>query len=67
MFSWLSNSIDDYDDTLNLKLHAHIRELGQRFTFELARAEHQLSQEYYHGITPVRVKEIMTNRLRETE
>lgn len=66
MFSWLSNQIDDYDeDSVNLKMYAHIEELGERPWFELEPSEHQLSQEYYHGITAERVKEIMTKRLRE--
>ncbi len=28
MFSWLSSQIDDYPDTLNLKMYAHIQEPG---------------------------------------
>jgi hypothetical protein len=77
MFSWLSNRIEDYEDTdgyssaaastLNLKLYAHIQEPELRPVFELEPTEHPLSQEFYHGITPERVKDIMTRRLRETE
>ena len=59
MFSWLSNRIDDYPDTLNLKMHAYIQEVGTRPTFELELTDHPLSQEFHHGITPERVKEIM--------
>jgi hypothetical protein len=66
MFSWLSNDIDEYDDTLNLKMYAHIREPGERPIFELEPTDHQLSQEYHHGITPERVKEIMMRRLKDT-
>ena len=63
MFSWLSNQIDEYPDTLNLKMHAHIQEPGNRPIFELEPTDHPLSQEYYQGITPERVKEIMMRRL----
>ena len=66
MFSWLSNQIEEYDDTLNLKMYAHLNEPDKRPTFELEPKEHQLSQEYYHGITAERVKEIMSRRLKET-
>lgn len=59
MFSWLSNRIDDYPDTVNLKMHAYIQELGTRPNFELEPTDHPLSQEYHHGITPERVREIM--------
>ncbi|HEY8227308.1 MAG TPA: DUF2199 domain-containing protein [Pyrinomonadaceae bacterium] len=67
MFSWLSTQIDDYPDTLNLKMYAHIQEPGWRPTFELEETDHPLAQEYYHGITPERVKEIMMRRLPEYE
>ena len=63
MFSWLSNQIDEYPDTLNLKMFAHIQELKQRPIFELELTDHPLSQEFYQGITPERVKEIMMRRL----
>jgi hypothetical protein len=63
MFSWLSNWISDYPDTRNLKMHAHIQEPGMRPHFELEAADHPLSQEYHHGITPERIKEIMLKRL----
>lgn len=63
MFSWLSSQIDEYPDTLNLKMYAHIQELKQRPIFELEPTDHPLSQEFYQGITPERVKEIMMRRL----
>jgi len=63
MFSWLSNQIADYPDTLNLKMYAHIQELNQRPIFELEPTDHPLAQEYHHGITPERVKEIMKRRV----
>jgi hypothetical protein len=63
MFSWLSTQIPDYTDTLNLKMYTHIEELGSRPHFRLEPSDHPLALEYYHGITPVRVKEIMLRRL----
>jgi hypothetical protein len=63
MFSWLSNQIPEYSDTLNLKMYAHIQEPGMRPHFRLEQSEHSLSQEYHHGIMPERVKEIMLRRL----
>ena len=63
MFSWLSNNIDEYPETLNLKMYAHIQELTQRPFFELEPTDHPLSQEYHHGISPERVREIMKLRL----
>jgi hypothetical protein len=64
MFSWLSNRINEYPDTLNLKMHAYIRELGDRPTFELEPTDHPLSQEFHQGITPERVREIMKRQLK---
>jgi hypothetical protein len=63
MFSWLSSWIEEYPDTVNLKMYAHIQEPGDRPVFELEPSDHPLSQEYHHGITPERVKEIMMRRL----
>lgn len=63
MFSWLSSSIDDYPDTVNIQMLAHIQEPPHRPNFELQSTDHPLSQEYHHGITPERVKEIMMRRL----
>lgn len=67
MFSWLSSQIPEYPDTLNLKMYAHIQELGQRPHFRLELTDHPLSQEYHKGIKPARVKEIMLRRVRESE
>ena len=63
MFSWLSSSIDEYPDTVNIQMLAHIQEPPYRPSFELEPTDHPLSQEYHHGITPERVKEIMMRRL----
>lgn len=64
MFSWLSTRIPEYPDTLSLKMYAHIQRPGWRPVFELEASDHPLSQEYHSGITPLRVKEIMTHQLR---
>ncbi len=65
MFSWMSSQLSDYPDTLNLKMYAHIQEPGMRPHFELEPSEHQLSQEYHHGISPERVRKIMLRRLKD--
>jgi hypothetical protein len=63
MFSWLSSQIADYPKTLNLKMYAHIQEPGTRPHFRLERGDHPLSLEYFHGVSPERVKEIMLRGL----
>ena len=67
MFSWLSNRIEEYPDTLNLKMYAHIQEPASRPIFELELTDHPLSQEFHHGITPERVREIMMAQLESEE
>jgi hypothetical protein len=67
MFSWLSNRIPEYPDTVNLKMHAHVQQLNWRPHFELELTAHPLSQEYHHGISAERVKAIMLRRLPNTE
>jgi len=67
MFSWLSSNISDYPDTRSLKMFAHIQEPGTRPYFRLERCNHPLAQEYHHGITPERVKEIMLRSLPTVE
>ncbi len=63
MFSWLSTRLPDYPDTLNLRMTALIQEIGTRPHFKLDAGDHPLVQEYYHGITPERVKELMLRML----
>jgi hypothetical protein len=67
MFSWLSTRLPDYPDTLSLKMFAHIQDPGMRPHFRLELSDHPLAQEYHHGITPERVKEIMLTRLPANE
>jgi hypothetical protein len=67
MFSWLSSQLPEYPDTLNLKMYAHIQEPSMRPHFFLELTDHPLSQEYHHGISPVRIKEIMMNRVAGNE
>ena len=63
MFSWLSSRISDYPDTLNLKMTAVIQEPGMRPHFRLEQAGHPLAREFYEGISPERVREIMFRAL----
>lgn len=63
MFSWLSSKILYYPDTLSLKMTAVIQEPGMRPVFRLDQADHPLVREFYEGITPDRVKEIMFQNL----
>jgi len=67
MFSWLSNWIGGYPDTRDLKMHAHIQEPGIRPKFELEPSDHPLAQEFHHGITPERVKELTLHGLPAAE
>jgi hypothetical protein len=67
MFSWLSNRISEYPETLSLKMHAHIEGPTSRPHFRLEPSDHPLAQEYHRGITPERVKEIMLKRLPASE
>jgi len=67
MFSWLSSQISEYPDTLSLKMYAHIQQPGTRPNFQLERSDHPLAQEYHHGITPERVKQIMLKSLPAVE
>lgn len=67
MFSWMSTRIPEYPDTLNLKMYARVQELGQRPYFRLERSDHPLAQEYYKGVSPERVKEIMLGQLAPNE
>ena len=66
MFSWLSTRLPEYPDTLNLKMYAYIQPVGLRPEFELEHADHLLAQEFHHGMSPARVKELMMLRLRDT-
>lgn len=66
MFSWLSTRLPEYPDTLNLKMWAMIQDPDDRPRFRLERTDHPLAKEYYEGITPERVREIMLRRLPAT-
>jgi hypothetical protein len=63
MFSWLSTQLPEYPESLNMKMYAHIQEPGTRPYFRLEPTDHPLAREYYHGIVPDRVREIMLRRL----
>jgi len=62
MFSWLSTKLDYYPETLSLKLNVHLNSLNEVPQFEPEPTDHPLAQEYYNGISPERVKEIMQQR-----
>jgi hypothetical protein len=66
MFSWLNSYLPGYPDTVSLKMNVHIRPIGERPQFELEHTKHPLAEEYHHGITVERVKEIMIAQLPAT-
>jgi len=61
----LAYMIDEYPDTLNLKMYAQLQPVGTRPTFFLEMSDHPLAQEYHHGISAERVKEIMMKQVKE--
>lgn len=67
MFSWLSSQISEYSDTLNLKMYVHVREIGSRPDFELELNDHPLAQEFHHGISPERIREITVRAVAEVD
>jgi hypothetical protein len=67
MFSWLSTRLPEYPDTLSLKMYAHPQRHNQRPHFRLEKTDHPLAQEYHHGITPERVRELMRRLLPEVD
>ncbi|PRZ12373.1 hypothetical protein CLV36_11437 [Laceyella sediminis] len=58
MFGWLSTSLPNYPETLNLKTMVHTRQVGISPYIELEPTEHPLAVEQREGITLARVKEI---------
>jgi len=60
----LAYMIDEYPDTLNLKMYAQTQPVGAGPTF-LEMSDHSLAQEYHHGISAERVKEIMMKQVKE--
>lgn len=62
-FGWLSNSIDTYPETLNLKLTAHSRTIEQRPYLLLEPTDHPLAIEQRSGIPLHRVREIAERSL----
>lgn len=67
MFSWLSTNLPEYPDTRSLKMYAHPQRHNQRPHFRLEKTDHPLAQEYHHGITPERVRELMRRLLPRVE
>lgn len=57
-FGWVSNSIDVYPETLNLKVSLHNRDARQRPSALLEPTDHPLAIEQRNSITVDRVREI---------
>jgi hypothetical protein len=64
-FGWLSNSIDLYPDTLNLKTNVHSKDIRQRPFLLLEPTDHPLAIEQRVGITMERVREIAERSLHQ--
>jgi hypothetical protein len=62
-FGWLSNSIDLYPETLNLKTQIRSRDIKLRPFITLENNDHPLALEQRNGITLQRVREIAEHSL----
>jgi hypothetical protein len=62
-FGWLSNSINLYPETLNLKTNVHSRKLNERPYLLLEPTDHPLAVEQRTGISMQRVREIAEHAL----
>jgi hypothetical protein len=62
-FGWLSNSIDPYPETLNLKTSVSSRVITQRPFIALEATAHPLAVEQRNGISIDRVQEMAELRL----
>jgi len=62
-FGWLSNSIDLYPETLNLRTNVSSRVVAQRPFITLEATDHPLAAEQRNGITINRVREMAELRL----
>ncbi|HSA92842.1 MAG TPA: DUF2199 domain-containing protein [Terriglobales bacterium] len=58
MFGWLSNRMDFYSDTLNLKVNVCLRSKGLRPRIIVQPTDHPLAVEQEQGITLARIQEI---------
>ncbi len=57
-FGWFGTELPGYPQTLSLKTHVHMREVGRRPFIELEPTDHPLAVEQRTGITWERVQEI---------
>lgn len=57
-FSWLSNSIDGYPETLNLRTMMSSRTVNDRPFLQLDESDHPLALDQRNGITSQRIREI---------
>jgi len=64
---WLSNRIEPYPDTLNLKTRVHLQKGGARPTLELEPTDHPLSVHHREGIELEELLKIIDDRLHPKE
>jgi hypothetical protein len=62
MFGWLNSRIQDYPDTLNLKLNVHLKRETRPY-FELEPTDHPLAVDQHNGIKLERIQEIAVRSL----
>ncbi len=62
-FGWLSNSLSEYPQTLNLKTNVHSRSVEQRPLIVVEPTDHPLAVEQRTGITKQRVRGIVERAL----
>ncbi|MFZ0953405.1 MAG: DUF2199 domain-containing protein [Candidatus Sulfotelmatobacter sp.] len=62
-FGWLSNSIELYPHTLNLKINLHSKDISRRPYLLLEQTDHPLAIEQRVGITMERLREIAERSL----
>ena len=64
-FSWLSNSIYAYPETLNLKTMMRSRTVNDRPVLQLDESDHPLALDQRNGITSQRIREIAAKALHQ--
>lgn len=62
-FGWLQSALPYDESTLSLKTAVHTMPLGERPVVEIKSEKHQLALEQVHGISMVRVQEIVERAL----
>jgi hypothetical protein len=64
-FGWLSTSLPQYPETLNLRTNVHMRPVGQRPMIELEPTDHALAVEQREGIALARAQSLANHVLQE--